>query len=110
MDVKTGAILAMSSQPDFNCNEPYEIADPLKKEELEKITDKKEKVRTLKKDQYLQWRNRTISDTYEPGSVFKCFTAAAGLEEGVVTPDEMFTCTGSYQVEDRTYQIGRAHV
>ena len=103
MDVKTGAILAMSSQPDFNCNEPYEIADPLKKEELEKITDKKEKVRTLKKDQYLQWRNRTISDTYEPGSVFKCFTAAAGLEEGVVTPDEMFTCTGSYQVEDRTY-------
>lgn len=103
MDVKTGAILAMSSQPDYDLNNPYEIADETTKEEVEAIENEDERQQATSDALYSQWRNRTIQDTYEPGSVFKCVTAAAGIEEGVVTPDEMFVCTGSYQVQDVTY-------
>lgn len=103
MDVKTGAILAMSTKPDFDANNPYTITNKSLLAEIDKITDEEEKNTATVNARYSQWRNRTISDSYEPGSVFKCITAAAGLEEGVVTPDDMFTCTGSYQVKDTTY-------
>ena len=103
MDTKTGAILAMSSQPDYNLNEPYKVADEAKQKEIDETAGSKKKAQAESDALFQQWRNRTITDTYEPGSVFKCVTAAAGIEEGVVSPDEMFTCTGSYQVEDRTY-------
>jgi stage V sporulation protein D (sporulation-specific penicillin-binding protein) len=46
------------------------------------------------------WRNKAVSDTYEPGSVFKVFVAAAALEEGLVTPDYCFSCSGSIRVAD----------
>lgn len=103
MDVDTGAILAMSSQPDYDCNDPYTITDKETKKAIDEIKDKDKKAQAESDALFAQWRNRTITDTYEPGSVFKCITAAAGIEEGVVSPDEMFVCTGSYQVEDRTY-------
>jgi len=103
MDVDTGAILAMSSQPDFDCNEPYSISSKSTKNELEAIEDDEERSEAESEAIVAQWRNRTITDTYEPGSVFKCVTAAAGIEEGVVSPDEMFVCAGSYQVADITY-------
>lgn len=110
MDVETGAILAMSTKPDFDCNDPYtvnsvaltEIAEQFTDEEGN-ITDEEGRVQAIGDARNAQWRNRTITDSYEPGSVFKCVTAAAGLEEGVVTTDEMFNCTGSYEVADRTY-------
>ena len=103
MDVKTGAILAMSSQPDYDLNEPYKISRTSTKEELDKIENDDERAKATTAALFAQWRNRTITDTYEPGSVFKCVTAAAGLEEGVVSPDEMFVCGGSYRVKDITY-------
>ena len=109
MDVETGAILAMSTKPDFDCNEPYSVSDEILQEIDESLIDEEGNIDEQAKSdaivqaRYDQWRNRTICDSYEPGSVFKCVTAAAGLEEGVVTPDEMFNCTGSYEVQDRTY-------
>lgn len=103
MDVKTGAILAMSSKGDYDPNDPYTIKDKRTLESLNKITDGKEKEEETDKAMYAQWNNRAITDTYEPGSVFKVITMAAGLEENVVKYDEKFTCTGSIQVADRTY-------
>ena len=103
MDVKTGAILAMSSQPDYDLNDPYKISKADVKEELDQIANDDERAKATTSALFAQWRNRTITDTYEPGSVFKCITAAAGIEEGVVTPDEMFVCAGSYRVKDITY-------
>lgn len=87
MDPRNGDILAMVSKPDYNLNDPY--AFPVGVEGLDKAnwTDKsKEAVNVLNKT---VWRNKAISDTYEPGSTFKSFTTAAGIEEGVVTPDTM---------------------
>lgn len=103
MDVKTGAILAMSSQPDYDLNNPYQVSDETTKEELDQIANDDERAKATTDALFAQWRNRTVTDTYEPGSVFKCITAAAGIEEGVVTPDEMFVCGGSYRVKDITY-------
>lgn len=103
MDVETGAILAMSTKSDFDPNDPYTIQDQKTKESIEKITDEKEKEEAYQEAMYSQWRNRAISDTYEPGSVFKVITMAAGLEENAVKYDEKYTCTGSVQVADRTY-------
>lgn len=103
MDVKTGAILAMSTKGDFDPNDPYTINDKRTIESINKITDAKEKEKAEEEAMYSQWRNRAISDTYEPGSVFKLITMAAGLEENVVKYDEKFTCTGSVNVADRIY-------
>lgn len=103
MDVKTGAILAMSTKGDFDPNDPYTINDKRTIESINKITDTKEKEKAEEEAMYYQWRNRAISDTYEPGSVFKLITMAAGLEENVVKYDEKFTCTGSVNVADRIY-------
>ena len=99
MDCNTGAILAMSSMPDFDCNEPYKIPYKKTKKELKKITDKDEKAQAQSLAVQNQWRNFTVSDTYVPGSVFKTFMASAALEENVVNLDTSYTCTGSIQVD-----------
>ncbi len=103
MDVNTGAILAMSNKPDFDSDEPWKIKDKAVRKEVSAITDKKERAQAESDALIAQWRNRTISDTYEPGSVFKIVTAAAGLEEGVVKPEDTYYDSGSIKVEDRTY-------
>lgn len=98
MDVKTGAILGMSTKPDYDLNSPYTITSNKVLEEIEKIEDETKKSSTKQEAQFAQWRNRTVSDSYEPGSVFKVFVAAAALEEGVMTPETQYTCTGQIQV------------
>lgn len=103
MDVDTGEILAMSTKPDFDPNEPNEIFDPAVKEMLESITDSAEYNEALKQAQFAQWRNKTISDPYEPGSVFKIITTAAVLEEKAVGLNNHFNCTGVYETEGHTY-------
>ena len=103
MDVETGAILAMSTKDDYDLNDPYTIHDKKKAAEIEKITDPTKKEEAYQEAMFSQWRNRAITDTYEPGSVFKVITMAAGLEENAVKYDEKFTCTGSIRVADRTY-------
>ncbi len=87
MDPRNGDILGMVSKPDYNLNDPY--AFPVGVEGLDKanwVDKSKDAVNVLNKT---VWRNKAISDTYEPGSTFKSFTTAAGIEEGVVTPDTM---------------------
>lgn len=99
MNCNTGAVLAMSSMPDFDCNEPYTLTYDKNIKAIEKITDKKEKEAAESQTVQNQWRNFTVSDTYVPGSVFKTFIASAALEENVVSLDTTYNCTGSIRVE-----------
>ena len=98
MDVQTGGILAMATKGDFDPNEPHTIADKETAEKLEKITNPEEKYQELTSAQYTQWRNRAITDTYEPGSVFKVVTAAAAVEENVIPENFTYTCNGVINV------------
>ena len=107
MDPKTGAILALAVKGDFDPNDPFTIFDEETAATLEKITDEEEHKKALDEAQQQQWRNKAVSDTYEPGSVFKTITAASALEEGVVTQTDGFYCSGSLVVEDRTIHCDR---
>lgn len=101
MDVNTGAILAMSSKPDYDLNNPYEITSQSVREHLDEIVDERKKEEAQTTAWFNQWKNRTISDTYEPGSVFKIITAAAALEENLWNMSETYNCIGSIKVDDR---------
>ncbi len=92
MDPRNGEILAMVNVPEFHLNDPFSLP-----EGTETPADEKEEQDLLNR----MWRNRCVSDTYEPGSTFKIITAAAGLEEGVVDLDDHFNCPGFRIVEDR---------
>ena len=87
MNPKNGDILAMAGYPDYNLNEPFKVDENLSKEEQNK------QMQAL-------WRNKAISDTYEPGSTFKLVTTSAALEEGITTPDKEgeFCCVGHIEV------------
>lgn len=95
MNPKTGDILAMATYPNYNLNEPYTINN----EELKSNWDN---IETSEKTKYLQamWRNKAISDTYEPGSVFKLITASSALEEKITDTDNEgeFCCTGGIDI------------
>ena len=95
MNPKNGDILAMATYPSYNLNEPYTINNEEMKNNWESI-EQKEKTKALQ----TMWRNKAISDTYEPGSVFKLITASASLEEGITDTDKAgeFCCTGSITV------------
>ena len=95
MSPKTGDILAMATYPSYNLNEPYTINN----DELKSNWDNMEQSEKSKNLQAM-WRNKAISDTYEPGSVFKLITASSALEEGITDIDRSgeFVCTGSITV------------
>ncbi len=93
MNPQNGEILAMVNVPEFNLNEPF----VLNKETDGNTLSEEEKQNELNK----MWRNRCINDTYEPGSTFKIITAAASLEEKVVSVEDGFSCPGYRIVEDR---------
>ncbi|MCI7149000.1 MAG: penicillin-binding transpeptidase domain-containing protein [Bariatricus sp.] len=99
MNPQNGEIYACVNIPEFNLNDPFtlnmeedtsELDDEVKQERLNQM-----------------WRNRCINDTYEPGSVFKVFTASAALEEGVVNLTDQFYCPGYKIVEDRKIRCAR---
>ncbi len=96
MEVDTGAILAMATTDGCDLNDPRALteADYAELEGLEG-SDYTAKLSEL---QYAHWRNKAISDTYEPGSVFKVITLSMALEEGVVSEQSTFTCSGSSRV------------
>ena len=98
MDVKTGAILGMSSVPGYNPNTPNLISNNKVFDEIQLIQDEKEKQNAIVTARNEQWKNRIVSDSYEPGSVFKLFVGAAALEEGVITRASKYNCTGSVLV------------
>ena len=92
MNPKNGEILAMASVPGFHLNDPFQLPEGTAEPADEKA--RQDLLNTM-------WRNPCVSDTYEPGSTFKIITAAAGLEEGVVTLEDHFSCPGFRVVEDR---------
>ncbi len=103
MDVETGAILGMSTMPDYNLNAPYKIATNSVLEAINELETDEEKAQATSDAQFAQWRNRAVSDSFEPGSTFKLFVAAAGLEEGLITDQSTYTCTSALQIANYTY-------
>jgi len=100
--VKTGEILAMTSKPDFDPNRPFELIYKDKFPDFYKLSQ-------AEKNKIVQsmWRNRALTDTYEPGSTFKIVTAAAGLEEGIVNENSQFYCRGYVKVANAILKCWR---
>ncbi|MBE7040787.1 MAG: PASTA domain-containing protein [Ruminococcaceae bacterium] len=100
-DVKTGEVLAMATKSDFDLNEPFTLPEDIEAQ-LSEIDDDDE--RTTARSNALQkmWRNKAVVDSYEPGSCFKIITGCMALEEGLITPETPFFCSGSKKVENRT--------
>ena len=97
MNPQNGEILAMVNVPEFDLNDPYTLPESVT------ASDRKERTDALNR----MWRNTCINDTYEPGSTFKIITASAGLEAGVVTLQDQFSCPGFRVVEDRRIHCAR---
>ena len=97
MDVNTGAVLAMSTTPAYDPNQPRVIADKTVRQTVESLTGEERKA-ALQLAQQTQWRNKAVSDLYEPGSVFKLITCAAALDAGAITKHSSFYCGESISV------------
>ena len=97
MDVNTGAVLAMTTTPAYDPNQPRVIADKTTRQTVESLTGEERKA-ALQLAQQTQWRNKAVSDLYEPGSVFKLITCAAALDAGAITKDSSFYCGESISV------------
>lgn len=95
MNPKNGDILAMAGYPNYNLNSPYEPTT----DDMKKVWDTLSQADKVKNMQAM-WRNKAISDTYEPGSTFKLITASTALEEGLTTTDKKgeFCCTGGITI------------
>ncbi len=102
MNPKNGEIYAMANKPDFDLNDPFTINDPKLQMAWESLSQE-EQNNALNQ----MWRNFSINDTYEPGSTFKIITSVAGLEEGNVTPQSTFNCSGSLTVAGRQIKCWR---
>ncbi len=100
-DVQTGEVLAMVTKPDFNLNEPFSLPEEIAAE-ISAITDTEERQTTRSNALQKMWRNKAVVDSYEPGSCFKIITGCMALEEGLITPESPFFCSGSKKVENRT--------
>lgn len=102
MNVNTGAVLAMAVKGDFNPNDPFTLsaADQQRVDETEGEDEKNKLSNELMNR---QWRNKAVSDTYEPGSVFKVITAAVAIEENLINKNNNFFCNGSANVAGQHY-------
>ncbi|BAK46224.1 hypothetical protein CXIVA_02570 [Clostridium sp. SY8519] len=89
MDPNSGEVLAMASYPSFSLNDPWSLTDYYSKSEIKKMSDD-ERLEALNDI----WQNFCTTTTYEPGSTFKPFTVAAGLESGKLTGNETYYCSG----------------
>ncbi len=96
-DVNTGGILAMATKGDYDPNDPFTVADETVAAAIAELPEKERAAATTTALQS-QWKNKAVSETYEPGSVFKVFTSAAALEEGVGTLNTSYGCPGYYRV------------
>ena len=102
MNVNTGEILAMAIKGDFDPNQPFTLSAEDQTSVDEEIDQEKKKALKVKL-QNRQWRNKAVSDTYEPGSVFKIVTAAMALEENLVNPNSTFTCAYHINIAGQGY-------
>ncbi len=98
LDVKTGEILAMSTKPDFDLNNPFALNNPEEQKRLETIQDQEEREKEYNAAIQKMWRNKAVVDSYEAGSTFKIFVAAMALEEKLVSLNDHFNCTGVMRV------------
>lgn len=94
VNVKTGEILAMATEPDFDPNQPFVLYDPEAQKRVDAAETDEEKASLRSQEQNYQWRNKVISSIYEPGSTFKIITGAAALEEGAATLGTHYNCPG----------------
>jgi stage V sporulation protein D (sporulation-specific penicillin-binding protein) len=97
MNARTGAILAIANYPNYDPNDFLRVSDR-EMDRLSLVLDEDEFREELRAAQFRQWRNRSLSDTYEPGSVFKVITYAMALEEGIASPGNTYNCAGSMQI------------
>ena len=97
MDVNTGAVLAMSTTPSYDPNEPRVIYDRAARTAVDALSGE-QRAAALQLAQQTQWRNKAVSDLYEPGSVFKLITCAAALDTGAVSKHSTFYCGDSISV------------
>ena len=112
MNPQNGDILAMASYPDYNLNEPYTPNSKLA-ETYDSLSEE-EKNESL----YKMWSNKSVAETYEPGSVFKLITASVALEENITTTDKEgdFVCNGYEEFEmfiqekKQEYLAGQVHM
>ena len=104
MDVNTGAILAMASLDGYDLNNFLDVSEQAKAM-IDAAPSEEEAASLLSAAQARQWRNKALSDTYEPGSVFKIITLSMALEEGAVSLSDGFYCPGSVSVVGRTTPI-----
>jgi len=109
MNPQNGDVLAMATYPDYNLNEPYTITSKEIQEKWDTMSAEEKNNAFFK-----MWNNTAVQSTYEPGSTFKIITAAAGLEEGIVTSDNPtdFYCSGSeniYGIEMRCWNYEHPH-
>ena len=109
MDVKTGGILAMTTKPDYDPNDPRTIADESTRAAVDALSGE-ERTAALQLAQQAQWRNKAVSDLYEPGSVFKLITASAALDTGSCTKDSQFVCAGSISVAGTRFRCANGHI
>ena len=96
MNAKTGAVMAMASYPNYDLNDFLTVSDKTLQERIERGES------TVADMQLLQWRNKALNDTYEPGSTFKILTLSAALEEGVVDKTTTVNCGGSVNISGYT--------
>ena len=95
LDVKKGAILGLACEGSFDPNDPFTVADKKVAKQIEALpADKQEEAEGIALSR--QWRNKAVSDTYIPGSVFKMVMASAVLSEGFINEKTRFKCSGSY--------------
>ncbi len=125
MDPNTGAVLGAASSPTYDLNNYSTVIDPMLIEYVEEETaaliaqNKNDTSKTQEEiaqeaqsvataaARNTMWRSLTFQDTYEPGSTFKALVLAAALEEGLVTVNDMFYCSGSHTVADRTISCSK---
>mgnify|MGYP002673135571 FL=1 len=106
MNAKTGAIYGMATAPTFDLNQPYEISDETIKAQLAALTDENEKTQLTSEEREKQWKNKCITEIYEPGSVFKVVTSASAIEENLIDlKNDSFFCSGQVTLEGAYYPI-----
>lgn len=99
MDVDTFGILAMATIPDYDLNDPFTLVDAETAAAIAQMPEGQERSDALVNAREAQWRNKAVSDLYEPGSVFKIVTAASALDSGAATLGSSYSCAGAISVE-----------
>lgn len=107
MDVNTGAVLANAVSGDFDPNSPFTLS-AVDNAKLDVVTDETEKAALKTELLNRQWRNKAVSDTYEPGSVFKIFTAATAIEENLINKNTSFSCNYVVNVAGQPYHCWKS--